>query len=114
MQPTFQYNSVITNIHDGDTITLQIDLGFRVTYKTPVRFNGINAPELSTPEGKIALAFLETLIKVGDPIIVKTFKNPTDKYGRWLADLYRPVDTISLNQQMIDSGNAVVYNGVAQ
>lgn len=114
MQPTFTYSAVILDIHDGDTITVELDLGFRVTYKTPIRFNGINAPELATPEGKVAKAFLQTLIKIGDTLVIKTYKNPQDKYGRWLGDLFRPIDTVSLNQQMIDSGHAVPYGGGAK
>jgi micrococcal nuclease len=118
MQPTFTYNAVITEIHDGDTITVELDLGFRVTYKTPIRFNGINAPELSTPEGKAARDFLETQIKVGDTVTVKTYKNPTDKYGRWLGDVYSQNPVLStlksINQIMIDTGHAVEYHGGAK
>lgn len=107
MQPTFQYNAVITDIHDGDTITVTIDLGFRVDYRTPLRFNGINAPELKTPEGKASLAHLETLIAVGETVVIKTYKNPTDKYGRWIADIF--VGDNNINQQMVKDGFAVVY-----
>lgn len=109
MQPSYQYQAVVLSLHDGDTITVQVDCGFRISYKTPVRFYGINAPELSTEAGKKALGYLQSLLSVGDNIVIKTFKNPTDKYGRWLAEIdYKGV---SINQAMIDSGNAVAYFG---
>jgi len=110
MQPTFRYNATVVAIHDGDTMTVKVDCGFRVNYTTPLRFYGINAPELSTPEGKTALAYLGTLVAVGDTVIIETFKSPKDKYGRWLANIYKD-SAISLNDDMIASNNAVPYFG---
>lgn len=110
MQPQFTYNAVVTDIHDGDTITVIADLGFRVSFKTPIRFNGINAPELKTPEGIVSRDYLKSILPT--KVIVKTYKNPTDKYGRWLADIFDG-DT-NINEQMISSGHAVFYDGGAK
>lgn len=110
MAPTFKYNAVVTNIHDGDTITVVVDCGFRISYTTPLRFFGINAPELNTADGKIARDYLGTLIKVGDTVIIETFKDPQDKYGRWLANIYTAAG-VCLNQAMLDSHHAKPYNG---
>lgn len=124
--PTYIHKATVLSIHDGDTITLAIkikrsqmkplDLGFHIyaengwiTLHTPIRFNGINAPELSTQAGKDALAFLETQIKVGDTVTVQTYVNPIDKYGRWLGDIVTSAG-VNLNDLMVSTGHAVVYN----
>ncbi len=107
-KPIYQYSATVIKIIDGDTITVAIDCGFRIAFATPLRMNGINAPELKTDAGKKALAYIQTLIAVGDTISIKTFKDPRDKYGRWLADVFTASGE-NVNQAMVDSGNAVFY-----
>ena len=114
----------VLDIHDGDTLTLSIrmkktrmkdqDLGYHVhveggwiTLHTPIRFYGINAPELATVEGIASLEFLQSQVSVGDLLTVETALNPGDKYGRWLGILFK--DKVNLNDLMVSSGNAVVY-----
>lgn len=116
----------ILEIHDGDTLiiglTVVTDYGFGAygmfthpPYK--LRLNGINAPELATQAGKDALAYLVTLIKVGDVVDVKTIKvhgafgdlDKQEKFGRYLAVVYVPGNPVSVNQQMIASGHAVPF-----
>jgi len=125
--PDYTYSAIVTSIHDGDTCRLDVDLnqrinlidrdfGFhfyvqvqRLRVHEDFRFFGINAPELATPEGKTALAFLKTMIQVGSTVRAQINKSPSqEKYGRWLATLFLP-DGTNVNQKMIDSGNAVPY-----
>jgi len=123
----YAWKAIITDIHDGDTITVQFqvkktrmknqDIGFRVSvingwicYKTSIRFYGINAPELATQEGKDALAFLQTMLTVGQMITIKTYTSPTDKYGRWLGELYLN-NGQCVNDIMVATGHAVPYFG---
>lgn len=126
MQPQYVHDAKVLDIHDGDTIKLSIrlkktrmknqDLGFHFyiedgyfTYHTSIRFNGINAPELNTPEGKDAKAYLLTLVTVGDTVKIETFINPEDKYGRWLGEIINK--GIDLNKAMLTSGHAKPYDG---
>ena len=52
----YTYRAKITKVHDGDTLTVDIDLGFGVMLTSQqVRLKGINAPELVTPAGKDSL-----------------------------------------------------------
>lgn len=83
------YPAKVVEIHDGDTITFDLDLGFGVrlpgqswTGKTMLacRVFGINAPELSTAEGKTALAYARTLLTPGDVCEVRS--HGWDKF-RW-------------------------------
>lgn len=110
------YQYKIKKIHrviDGDTIDIDIDLGFSITIKQRVRLKGINAAETRTKDldekkkGIDARLWLEKeLAKEGDWII-ETYKE--DKYGRILGNLYYNGDSVSVNQKMLDEGIAVKY-----
>jgi micrococcal nuclease len=110
MTPQFTYNASVVKVIDGDTVDLTVDLGFHVNIAIRTRLYGINAPEVSTPEGRGAREYLKTVLAPGAPIVVKTFKDPTDKYGRWLAVLQTMINGVStVNDLMVSSGHAVVY-----
>lgn len=102
------YQGTVLYLHDGDTLDVDIDMGMRVwEKKVAIRVAHINAPELSTPEGKTALAFAQTLIQPG--MVVTVTSHSFEKYGRLLASITLP-DGSDFGQKMVDSGNAVVYN----
>lgn len=117
----YRYDAVVTKIHDGDTVTLDVDLGFNVWHRgMNIRFYGIQAPELSTDKGKAALAYLRTFVKEGDRAVLESVKDKEDKYGgRWLGTIWiwvakpnsNDVVLISLNKTMLDSGHAVPWDG---
>src|SRR5690242_6337183 len=82
------YPAKVVAVHDGDTCTLDIDLGFDHIIKgldfsgrtrLSCRVFGINAPELSTPEGKVALSYALTIMPVGTLVAVVSYG--WDKYG---------------------------------
>lgn len=83
----FQYEAKIVRIVDGDTLWLDIDLGFYTHRITDVRLAGINAPErveykLSGIEDR-SKAFIEQWLPPGSSCIAEI--TTRDKYGRWLA-----------------------------
>lgn len=108
MQDSYVRSAVITKIYDADTITVNIDLGYRITTNVALRLSRINCPEMGTAEGKAAKAFLLTHLQVGSSILIKTFKDPTDKYGRWIAEIYK--GEININDLLVKSGHAVYVN----
>lgn len=101
----------VVSITDGDTVVLDTDLGCDIRITQKCRLSGINAPEKNTQAGKNAKKYIESLLKVGDEIVIKTYKDEKEKYGRYLAVLYIPTSDVSVNQMMIDAGHAVEYNG---
>lgn len=112
------YPARVAAIHDGDTMTLDIDLGFDhiisgldFAGKTRLacRIFGINAPELSTDAGKEALAFAQTLVKPGD--LVTVLSHGWDKYGGRFDGEVTLADGRSFGQVMLDTGHAVPYSG---
>ncbi|MBT8200507.1 MAG: thermonuclease family protein [Acidimicrobiia bacterium] len=112
----FQYRARPIRVVDGDTVDLEIDLGFHIYHHIRVRLAGINAPEVrgeEKEEGKEATEHLRSLIHkgVGDwPILCETRK--TGKYGRWLATLfyYKPStnELVDINATMVKDGHAKV------
>lgn len=103
--------ATILSITDGDTVVLDTDLGCDIHITMKCRLSGINAPEKNTQAGKEAKKYIESLLSVGDEITIKTYKDEKEKYGRYLAVLFIPSSTISVNQMMIDAGHAKEYNG---
>lgn len=105
----YMYKVDIVAIHDGDTVTVAIDLGFYIEHTTPIRMAGINAPELNTDAGKAARTALDGFVAAHPgQWTAQTYKSGEEKYGRWLAHLIAP-DGTNVNQWMVDSGYAVPY-----
>jgi endonuclease YncB( thermonuclease family) len=110
------YPAKCVAIHDGDTATFDLDLGFAVRIpgqswagKTMLscRVFGINAPELSTDAGKAALAYAQTILHPGD--LCTVLSHGWDAYGgRFDGSITLP-DGSDFGQAMIAAGQAVPY-----
>lgn len=107
----YQVESVIKVI-DGDTIDVEIDLGFGVFVKRRVRLFGIDAPETRTRDkaekarGKESKKFLSELIEnTQEPIFLRSYD--LDKYGRVLGEII--IDGTSVSTTMVAEGHAVEY-----
>ena len=116
----YEYRCKIVKIIDGDTVDVDIDLGFGVwLHKERVRLFGIDTPESRTrdlEEKKYGLAAKEYLTSMLDDngcIILKTHKDKTGKFGRILGELWRTTNYAdqSINNYMIDKHHAVMYLG---
>jgi micrococcal nuclease len=108
----------ITNIVDGDTIDVEIDLGFNVSFSQRVRLAGIDTPESRTKDkfektlGIESKEYLKSKLKEAKDVIIKTEKpDSSEKYGRILGWLYVDGDTVSVNDHMIEDGYAWAYLG---
>jgi micrococcal nuclease len=112
------YVKKVTKIVDGDTIDVDIDLGFDISFTSRVRLAGIDTPESRTKDlaekslGLEAKAYLKHAIDSAKTIVIKTEKmNSTEKFGRILGWVYLDGDTESLNDKMINDGHAWAYMG---
>lgn len=82
--PSYVYRATVVSVHDGDTLTLDVDLGFFVHVVVPFRLAGINARELAQPGGPEARDHLAMLLPAGAVVTVASIK--PDKFGgRWDA-----------------------------
>jgi len=104
----------INRVIDGDTVDLDIDLGFSITVSHRVRLKDIDAPETRTKdlvekaEGLAAKAWLEEQLSREGEWIIETYKE--DKYGRILGTLYLVGDPVTINERMLNEGIAVPYS----
>ena len=115
----YEYNiKKVTKVVDGDTIDVDIDLGFNISYSQRVRLAGIDTPESRTKDAREKALGLEVKNKVKSAIesaktvIIKTeLPDSTEKYGRILGWVYLDGAAKSLNEQLIEEGYAWGYMG---
>jgi micrococcal nuclease len=108
----------VNKVVDGDTIDVDIDLGFDVSLAKRVRLAGVDTPESRTKdeyEKKLGLEAKEWLkhhLEGAKDILIKTeLPDSTEKYGRILGWLYVNNQLVSLNEKMIQEGYAWTYLG---
>ncbi len=112
----YEYKCKVTRVVDGDTVDIDIDLGFGVwLHKERVRIYGIDTPESRTRDkvekrfGLLAKEFVKGFVK-GSSVILRTQKyDAKGKFGRILGDIV--VDDKSLSETMIQEHHAVAYHG---
>jgi micrococcal nuclease len=108
----------LSKVVDGDTIDVDIDLGFDISFSSRVRLAGIDTPESRTTDkvekalGLEAKDYLKSKLKDAKSITIKTEKmDSSEKYGRILGWIFVDSDEVSINQQMINDGYAWGYLG---
>ena len=112
----FEYKCKLLRVVDGDTVDVDIDLGFGVWLrKQRIRLYGIDTPESRTRDlvekkyGLAAKKFLTNMLDDDGGIILKTHKDKTGKFGRILGELWT-FDT-NINDKMVYEHHAVAYHG---
>ena len=112
----YEYKVEIVKVIDGDTVDVNVDLGFGVwLHKERVRLYGIDTPESRTSDvtekiyGLAAKEFLIKWTEAGN-VTLKTHKyDAKGKFGRILGELW--YNDININQKMIKEYHAVAYHG---
>jgi len=115
----YEYKAKFKKVIDGDTLILDIDLGFNIVLSNQtVRLIGIDTPE-SRSKDKIEKIFgilskkaVEEFMKAEDKLIIQTFFNDDneDKFGRILGKIITS-SKVCLNDWLIDHNYAVLYKG---
>jgi len=115
----YQYKCRINKVLDGDTVDIDLDLGFNIVLANQrVRMAGIDTPESRTTDkeektrGMLSKKKLVEKLPIGSWQKINTMKsdNNDDKFGRILGEFILE-DGINVNQWMIDSNYAVLYQG---
>ena len=119
-----EYDVTVVKVVDGDTVDVDIDLGFGITLKDErVRIMGIDTPESRTRDkvedlfGEAAKARLKELLEDGGKLITTENKKGEDmkgKFGRILGDFY--VERWEGKKErvtdiLVEEGHAVAYFG---
>ena len=117
IQDPFWYNCIIQRIVDGDTVDVDIDLGFGIWLrKERVRIAGIDTPEKRTRDkvekvfGLAATAKAHELIPEGSQCIVRTRRDRAGKYGRTMGDFVLENNRL-YTEIMVETHHAVPYEG---
>ena len=112
----YEYKCKMVRVVDGDTVDVDIDLGFGVwMQKQRIRMYGIDTPESRTSDkvekvyGKAATEFLTKWTNAGE-LTLKTFKDGKGKFGRILGELWYGGEH-NINQLLVDNHHAVRYYG---
>jgi len=114
----YQYKAVIIKVIDGDTVDVDIDLGFEVWLKNQrIRLYGIDTPESRTRDkvekvfGNLAKNKILEFCPIGSEIVLQTKTDDSrGKYGRILGELITK-DGINVNEYFIENAYAVAYFG---
>ena len=111
----FTYKAEVTRVVDGDTIDVELDLGFSILMRARVRLLGIDTPESRTrdlEEKKFGLAakdYLKHWIEEQEYVMIESTEK--GKFGRVLGNVWNPECTICINTKMIEDHHAVEYTG---
>ena len=114
----YEYRCEVVKIIDGDTIRVDVDLGFGIWSRNEtVRLYGIDTPESRTRDleekkyGLAAKKFLTNMLN--DPGGVTLKSHGKGKFGRILGELWRTTDYTdkSINEYMVEKHHAAPYHG---
>ena len=111
----YEYNCKISRVVDGDTVDVDIDLGFG-TWRCSerIRLYGVDTPECRTRDaqekaaGFLAKGFVEDALHVGGTYKLQTKEK--GKFGRYLGTIFITKKT-SVNDSLIKENLAVAYHG---
>jgi micrococcal nuclease len=115
----YQYKCKINKVLDGDTVDIDLDLGFNIVLSNQrVRMAGVDTPESRTsnkeekPRGLLSKKKLAEKMPVGSWQIIETQRsdNNDDKFGRILG-VFILEDGTKVNDWLIKNNYAVAYRG---
>ena len=114
----YQYRCQILRVVDGDTVDIDIDLGFGVWMrKQRVRLYGVDTPESRTRDleekkfGMMAKKYVKGYLPIGTDQILRTHKDGKGKFGRILGEFVVEEGMTTLNALLIKNHHAVKYTG---
>lgn len=118
----YEYRSTLLRIVDGDTVDVDIDLGFGIVLTNQrIRLYGIDTPESRTRDleekkcGKLAAKYIADHIEIASTFTLRSRLDSKGKYGRILGELicYIPEfdREMSINKVMVQKHLAVEYHG---
>lgn len=117
MKAKYQYKAQLKRVVDGDTMDLEVDLGFYVITRQRFRLLDIDTPEIygsakdseEYVKGQAAKKFVEARFQDNQgQCVVKSTK--TGVYGRWLGEIFFEDSSQSLNNELLKEGLAEQYN----
>lgn len=116
--PRYHYRCHLRDVIDGDTVQLEVELGFHARLTVRVRLEGIDTPELrgKTFDERRRAQDAQALVAQwcearADRIILRTVRDGRDKFGRLLATLIDQDTGETVQDSLIAAKLAVPYDG---
>jgi len=115
----YTYKCRINKVLDGDTVDIDLDLGFNIVLANQrVRMIGVDTPESRTANkeekvrGTLSKKKLAEKLSTGSWVKIQTHKDDgnDDKFGRILGEFILE-DGTNVNQWLIENNYAVPYQG---
>jgi len=108
----FNYWAKVERLVDGDTIHLEVDLGFTVSVRETFRLLGVNTPEKygvkkdseEYKRGVAASEFVANKLPEDGWIEIEVYKDKKGKYGRWLCMVF--INGENINESLLANGHA--------
>ena len=121
MSTVYEYRARLSRVVDGDTVDLEVDLGFHMKADLRFRVLDLDTPELrggtdeSKAKARLAKERVQELLSsemysVDWPLVIRTRK--ADSFGRWLAAIWiEPKEGVSINlaEKLILEGHGVPW-----
>jgi len=118
----YEYNCKIRRVVDGDTLDVDIDLGFDLCLSNQrIRLKGVDTPESRTRDleekkfGLLAKELVKSYCPIGQTLTLRTSLDDRGKFGRILGEFmvyHAKKDACrTLNSILIEEGYGVAYNG---
>lgn len=105
---TYEYNAKVVRWVDGDTVELDVDLGFHLRYRDHFRLLGVDTAERGKPLAAEGKALSISLAPADSDVRIATTKG--DKYGRWLTTV-TTVAGENVSDELLKAGLAKPYWG---
>jgi len=110
----YEYRAKVVRVVDGDTVWLEVDLGFNVRVNIEFRLEGLNTPEVIGTQKVAGLAAKAEVMRLLGLGTLRVVSMKTEKYGRYLATIYVTPPTgpeINVNDSLLVGGFAKPYSG---
>jgi endonuclease YncB( thermonuclease family) len=114
----YEYRATLIRVIDGDSLHATLDLGLDIRHDVTLRLAHINTPELNDKDASVrakaleARKFLIDRLPIGvNALTIRTIKDRQEKYGRYLAEIVSADGTTTVNEQLLNAGLAVPYEG---
>lgn len=103
----YEYKVADYRVIDGDTVEVTLDLGFFIHHTVVVRILGINCPEKNDERWSTARVAVAEWFGAKQHVVLRTFRDRTGKYGRYLGDFIGSDSTLA--GMLLERGLAEPY-----
>jgi micrococcal nuclease len=114
---TYKYNATVKKVTDGDTLVVDLSLGFDLWMRdVKIRLYGIDAPESRTRDkeekvkGMATKKRLKELVANKEIVVETKYGDETGKFGRILGIIHN-IDGVNVNKQLVKEKLAKNYYG---